>query len=77
MKIEKESIDKMMSVAKEYYRKPEYRKAVQIQHAFQIDSPEGLQNGKSGDYIIKGKEGEYYICDEKIFARTYEKCRQK
>jgi hypothetical protein len=72
MKLSKESIDKMMSIAKEYYRKPEYRKAVQIKLPFQIDSPEGLQTGKPSDYIVRGIEGEYYICGEKIFNKTYE-----
>lgn len=38
----------------------------------QINSMEGLEDCKVGDYIIKGVDGEFYCCDPKIFAQTYE-----
>jgi len=70
--IHKEDIDYEMQNAKSYHRKPEIRKAIQINVPFQIDSLEGILNGKAGDYIIRGTNGEYYICDQEIFKKTYE-----
>jgi len=28
---------------------------------------------KTGDYLVKGTEGEFYICEGSIFEKTYEK----
>lgn len=38
-------------------------KAVQIHEDFQVNSMEGLVTGKAGDYLMKGVNGELYICD--------------
>ena len=69
--IKTRKIDNLMTNAKSYRRLPEIRKAVQINELFQIDSLEGILNGKAGDYIVQGHEGEYYICDQQIFKKTY------
>jgi len=37
-----------------------------------VRSLEGDVTGQEGDYIIQGIEGEFYICNKKIFERTYE-----
>lgn len=37
-----------------------------------IDSLEGIMNAETGDYIIKGVNGEYYPCKPDVFAKTYE-----
>lgn len=38
-----------------------------------IETLEGFMNAYSGDYIIKGIEGEIYPCKPDIFEATYEK----
>lgn len=37
-----------------------------------VPTLEGTMRGKIGDYLIRGVEGEYYICDRAIFFKTYE-----
>jgi len=44
-----------------------------INEPFNVNTLEGnYKNGKAGDYLIKGIDGELYICDGPIFERTYE-----
>lgn len=38
-----------------------------------IDSLEGVMYAETGDYIIKGVNGEYYPCKPDVFEKTYEK----
>lgn len=40
-----------------------------------IHTLEGDMTAKSGDYIIKGVNGEFYPCKPDIFAQTYEEYR--
>lgn len=40
---------------------------------FVIHTLEGDMEAKSGDYIIKGVQGEFYPCKPDIFEETYEK----
>ncbi len=54
-------------------KKPVIVKAVKIDKAFEVESLEGIMTGKPGDYLMKGVNGEYYICDNAIFRKTYEK----
>lgn len=37
-----------------------------------IDTLEGVMRASSGDYIIKGVNGEFYPCKPDIFEMTYE-----
>lgn len=37
-----------------------------------IDSLEGIMYAETGDYIIKGVNGEFYPCKPDIFEKTYE-----
>lgn len=37
-----------------------------------LKSLEGEVSGIAGDYVIKGVEGEFYICKKSIFEATYE-----
>lgn len=39
---------------------------------WQIDTLEGIMTAISGDFIIKGVNGEFYPCKPDIFAKTYE-----
>ena len=40
-----------------------------------IKTLEGTMKGDSGDYIIKGVNGEIYPCKPDIFEKTYEKVK--
>lgn len=47
--------------------------AKQINEPFRVDSLEGnYKQGKPGDYLMRGIEGELYICDKEIFELTYD-----
>ncbi len=39
---------------------------------WQIDTLEGVMTAISGDFIIKGINGEFYPCKPDIFEKTYE-----
>jgi hypothetical protein len=40
---------------------------------FRVNSLEGnYKQGKPGDYLMKGPDGELYICDGPIFEKTYD-----
>lgn len=38
----------------------------------EIDTLEGVMTAQTGDYIIKGVQGEFYPCKPDIFKATYE-----
>lgn len=38
----------------------------------EIKTPEGTMIARSGDYIIKGVNGELYSCKPDIFEKTYQ-----
>lgn len=46
--------------------------AVQINEHFKVMSLEGEVTGKPGDFLMKGIDGELYICEKSIFERSYE-----
>lgn len=54
------------------YRKTRTIKAVQIGIVFVVDTLEGIFEGKAGDWLAEGIEGERYIIDDVIFRKTYE-----
>lgn len=37
-----------------------------------IDTLEGRMEGRVGDWIIKGVNGEFYPCKDEIFVKTYQ-----
>jgi hypothetical protein len=40
---------------------------------FRVNTLEGdYKQGKPGDYLMRGIDGELYICDGPIFERTYD-----
>ena len=55
-----------------YRKKPIIIYAAQVEENFEVESREGLVRGKPGDYLMKGVEGELYICAKEIFLKTYE-----
>jgi hypothetical protein len=47
--------------------------AKEINEEFRVDTLEGNYiQGKPGDYLMKGIDGELYICDGGIFKRSYD-----
>ncbi len=53
-------------------KKPIPVHAKQINEAFRVNTLEGnYKQGKAGDYLMKGIDGELYICDKEIFEKTY------
>ena len=43
----------------------------------EIKTLEGIMVAKTGDYIIRGVEGEFYPCKPDIFEKTYEVASQQ
>jgi len=47
--------------------------AKRIDEDFRVNTLEGnYKQGKAGDYLMKGIDGELYICDGPIFEKTYD-----
>ena len=54
-------------------KKPIIVHAKQINELFRVTSLEGdYKQGKPGDYLMQGVDGEHYICDQSVFERTYD-----
>lgn len=54
-------------------KKPIVVHAKQIDEPFRVNSLEGdYKQGKAGDYLMRGIDGELYICDRSIFERSYD-----
>ena len=51
--------------------KPISRKCLRIDEPFSCNTMEGIVNGKAGDYLMRGIDGEVYPCDADIFHKTY------
>ena len=64
-----ESVDGMAGCMK----RPIVVHAKQITEDFRVDTLEGnYKQGKAGDYLMQGIDGELYICDGPIFEKTYD-----
>ena len=64
-----ETVDGMLPCKK----KPIVVYCKQINEEFQVDTLEGnYKTGKPGDYLMRGVDGELYICDKEIFEKTYD-----
>jgi hypothetical protein len=54
-------------------KKPLIVQAVQMYAEFRVDGLEGdYAQGKAGDYLMSGIDGELYICDKDVFERSYD-----
>jgi len=54
-------------------KKPIVVHAKRIDEEFRVNTLEGnYKQGKAGDYLMKGIDGELYICDGPIFEKTYD-----
>jgi PGDYG protein len=64
-----ESVEGMLPCMK----RPVIVHAKKIDDEFRVKTLEGdYKQGKSGDYLMQGIDGELYICDGFIFERTYD-----
>ena len=63
-----DKIDHILSVRK----KPVVVHAVQVNVPFKVTTLEGVVQGKAGDYLMIGIDGEKYPCRQDIFERTYD-----
>lgn len=45
--------------------------AVQIDEPFRVETMEGVMEGKAGDYLMEGVQGELYVCDQSVFDESY------
>ena len=53
-------------------KKPIIIHAKQMIEPFRVNTLEGnYKQGKAGDYLMQGIDGELYICDKEIFKKTY------
>ena len=53
-------------------KKPIVVHAKRMDEEFRVDTLEGnYKQGKPGDYLMRGIDGELYICDGPIFDKTY------
>jgi len=57
---------------KRYRKKPLCVLAIQVTEPFEVETLEGLMQGKTGDYLVKGIEGELYPVNKEIFEKSYE-----
>ena len=54
-------------------KRPITVRAKQINEAFRVKSMEGdYVQGKAGDYLMQGIDGELYICSRSVFERSYD-----
>ena len=54
------------------FRKKTTIKAVQIGCPFEVETLEGLMQGKAGDWLAVGVKGELYPIAANVFEKTYE-----
>jgi hypothetical protein len=54
-------------------KKPIVVHAKRMNEEFRVNTLEGnYKQGKPGDYLMRGIDGELYICDGAIFEKTYD-----
>lgn len=53
-------------------KKPLTVHALQIHEPFVVSTLEGMLQGKAGDYLMVGIDGEKYPCDKEIFEKSYD-----
>lgn len=56
---------------KKAIKKPIAVKCIQIDEPFMVETMEGTMQGKKGDWLMVGVNGEMYPIDNSIFKKTY------
>jgi hypothetical protein len=59
------------------YRKTTLTYASRIKEPFEVDTLEGLHQGKAGDFLAIGPHGEAYPIDAAVFRDSYELAEQQ
>ena len=54
-----------------FEKKPVMVEAVRLHTHRLLKTPEGTMEGKPGDWLITGVEGEQYPCKDSVFRKTY------
>lgn len=68
-----ECFDKAKTLGRPCIKKPIEVHALEVNESFRVKSLEGnYKQGKPGDYLMTGIEGERYICDRTIHIKTYD-----
>lgn len=62
----------LLTGARKYVKKYIPIRAVQVVRSFSVETREGVMEGKKGDWLMEGVDGEFYICDNLIFLKSYE-----
>jgi hypothetical protein len=57
---------------KKALKKPIPVKCIQIHEPFEVQTIEGTMQGKPGDWLMVGVNGEMYPCADEIFKKTYD-----
>lgn len=72
-RINEESIVKLCNLQfVDIRKKPIIVHAVQMSESFSVETLEGGMKGESGDWLIRGVNGELYPCQNDIFIKTYD-----
>lgn len=58
-------------IPKQYVKRPIAITAQRMRERFTVKTMEGTLEGKPGDWLMTGVQGEQYPCDAGVFARTY------
>ena len=68
----KDECKRLFMGCRRYIKKRIPIRAIQAAVPFSVGSKEGVMTGKKGDWLMEGVEGEFYICDNLIFLKSYE-----
>lgn len=60
-----------------YRKKPVVIEAIVLEADRVIETLEGPLQGRKGDYLITGVNGEQYPCKPDIFHKTYEEVKEE
>lgn len=52
-------------------KKPIPVRCIQMEEPFSVETLEGTLQGKAGDWLMVGVQGELYPIDREIFVKTY------
>jgi hypothetical protein len=57
---------------KKALKKPIPVRCIQLHEPFEVQTLEGMMQGRAGDWLMVGVNGEMYPCSDEIFKKTYE-----
>ena len=56
------------------FRKKVTIEAVRMKYPFTVETLEGRMEGKTGDWLAVGVQGERYIIDHEVMRKSYVRC---